>query len=105
MRPPKNIDVANLSLGTTQEGVRNLFEQHGKIDSVDLFTDRYSGESLGFAFVDMLDEGARGAVVELNRKEVHGHNIKVNEAKPRQTISFERPRPQPAPIGMNSKQA
>jgi RNA recognition motif-containing protein len=101
----KNIYVGNLSLGTTQEEIRKLFEQHGEIDSVDLVTDRYSGESLGFAFVHMPDEGARGAIVGLNCKEVHGHNIKVNEAKPRQTISFERPRPQPHPIAMNSKQA
>jgi RNA recognition motif-containing protein len=99
----KNIYVGNLPLGTTQEEIRKLFEQHGKIDSVDLVTDRDSG--VGFAFVHMPDEGARGAIVELNRKEVHGHNIKVNEAKPRQTISFERRRPQPPPIAMNSKQA
>ncbi len=101
----KNIYVGNLSLGTTREEIRKLFEHYGEIDCVDLVTDRYSGESLGFAFVHMPDEGARGAIVELNCKEVHGHNIKVNEAKPRQTISFERGRPQPARIRENAKRA
>lgn len=101
----KNIYVGNLSLGTTQEEIRKLFEPYGDIGSVDLATDRHSGESLGFAFVHMPDEGARGAIVELNCKEVHGRNIKVNEAKPRQTISFEPRRGQPPPIAMNSTQA
>ncbi|MGQ0593605.1 MAG: RNA recognition motif domain-containing protein [Gammaproteobacteria bacterium] len=101
----KNIYVGNLSLGTTQEEIHKLFQQYGEIHSVDLITDRYSGESLGFAFVHMPDQGARGAIVELNSKEVRGCNIRVNEAKPRQTIAFEPRRAQPPPIGTSSKQA
>ena len=81
----KSIYVGNLSPRTTQEEIRKLFEQHGEVDSVDLITDRYSGESRGFAFVKMNDQGAREAIAALDRKEVDGRTIRVNEAKPRET--------------------
>ncbi len=101
----KNIYVGNLSPGMTREDIRKLFEQYGRIDSVNLVTDQYSGESLGFAFVHMPDEGAREAMMELNHKAVHGHNLKVNEAKPHQTISFEPRRSRPPAIAKSSKRA
>jgi cold-inducible RNA-binding protein len=78
-----NIYVGNLSRSTTEEETRKLFERYGEVDSVDLITDRYSGEFRGFGFVGMGDKGAREAIVALNMKEVGGRNIKVNEAKPR----------------------
>jgi len=78
-----NIYVGNLSRRTTEEETRKLFEPYGEVDSVDLITDRYSGEFHGFGFVGMGDKGAREAIVALNMKEVGGRNIKVNEAKPR----------------------
>lgn len=101
----KNIYVGNLSPTMTQGEIRKLFEHYGNIHAVDLVTDRASGKSLGFAFVHMPDEGARGAIMDLNSKEVRGRHIMVNEAKPRQTISFERRRPQPPPIGKNTREA
>ena len=78
-----NIYVGNLSRSTTEEETRKLFEPYGEVDSVDLITDRYSGEFRGFGVVGMGDKGAREAIVALNMKEVGGRNIKVNEAKPR----------------------
>ena len=78
-----NIYVGNLSRSTTEEETRKLFEPYGEVDSVDLITDRYSGEFRGFGFVGMGDKGAREAIIALNMKEVGGRNIKVNEAKPR----------------------
>ena len=78
-----NIYVGNLSRSTTEEETRKLFEPYGEVDSVDLITDRYSGEFRGFGFVGMGDKGSREAIVALNMKEVGGRNIKVNEAKPR----------------------
>jgi RNA recognition motif-containing protein len=78
-----NIYVGNLSRSTTEEETRKLFEPYGEVDSVDLITDRFFGESRGFGFVGMGDKGAREAIVALNMKEVGGRNIKVSEAKPR----------------------
>lgn len=79
-----NIYVGNLSPRTTQNEVRNLFTPYGEVDSVNLITDRYSGDSRGFGFVIMTDTGARQAIAGLDRKSVDGQNIKVNEARPRQ---------------------
>jgi cold-inducible RNA-binding protein len=79
-----NIYVGNLSPRTTQEEVRNLFTPYGEVDSVNLITDRYSGDSRGFGFVMMTATAARQAIAGLDRKSVDGQNIKVNEARPRQ---------------------
>lgn len=79
------IYVGNLSPRTTQKEIRNLFKPYGEVDSVDLIMDRYSGESRGFGFVVMNNNGAKEAMVALDKKEVDGQNIKVNEARPRET--------------------
>ena len=81
----KNIYVGNLSPSTTADELRTLFEQHGEVDSVEIITDRYSGESRGFAFVKMDDQGGTTAIKELDRAMVGDRNIKVNEAKPRES--------------------
>jgi RNA recognition motif-containing protein len=81
----KNIYVGNLSPSTTQEEIRQLFEQYGKVDSVDLITDRYTRAPRGFGFVKMTDEGARKAIAALNMQEVDGRTIRVDEASPRKT--------------------
>jgi cold-inducible RNA-binding protein len=81
---PTKIYVGNLSPRVTQEEIRKLFEQHGEVDTVDLLTDRYSGESRGFGFVTMDNNGARAAITALDKTLVDGRNIKVNEAKPRE---------------------
>jgi RNA recognition motif-containing protein len=73
-----NIYVGNLSPSTTQEAIRKLFKQYGEVNSVNIITALYSGESRGFGFVGMDDKGAREAIVALNTKEVDGHSIKVS---------------------------
>ncbi len=89
------IYIGNLSPSTTREEIRQLFEPYGKVDSVDLITDRYSGESRGFGFVEIESkEAARKAIAALNKQEVGGRNIKVNEAKPRE-VSGRQSGPQP----------
>ena len=80
------IYIGNLSPSTTTEEVRQLFEPYGKVDSIDLITDRYSGEFRGFGFVDMESkEAARKVIATLDKQEIGGRNIKVSEAKPRGT--------------------
>lgn len=77
--------VGNLSYDTTDEKIKELFSQAGSVVSVDLITDKYSGRSKGFAFVEMGgDEAAKTAITTLNNTEVDGRNIVVNEAKPRE---------------------
>ncbi|MDD5672730.1 MAG: RNA-binding protein [Chitinivibrionales bacterium] len=79
----KKLYVGNLSWGATEEAVRNLFAQYGAVTSVSIITDRETGRSRGFAFVEM--EGADEAIAALNGKEFDGRALKVNEAqdKPR----------------------
>jgi cold-inducible RNA-binding protein len=75
--------VGNLSFDTTADGLRTLFAEHGEIESVNLVTDRYSGRSRGFAFVEMAtDEGAQSAISALNGKLVDSREIRVDKAKP-----------------------
>jgi RNA recognition motif-containing protein len=80
----KNIYVGNLNYDTTEETLRNLFAEHGEIASVKLITDRYTGRSRGFAFVEMADdEAAQAAISALNGQTVDNRQLKVDEAKPR----------------------
>jgi RNA recognition motif-containing protein len=80
----KNIFVGNLSFGTTEQDVRTLFEGFGTVDRASIATDRDTGKSRGFAFVEMpnVDEGER-AINELSGKEVNGRALTVNEARPK----------------------
>jgi cold-inducible RNA-binding protein len=87
----KNIYVGNLSPRTTQEEIRQLFEQYGQVDSVDFITDRYTGTRRGFGFVNMTDEGSRMAIAALDKQKVDGQTISVIEAIPR-TTSERQPR-------------
>ena len=81
----KKIYVGNLSYNTTEETLRELFGQHGEVTSVNMVTDRASGRSRGFAFVEMAtDEGAAAAVEALNGKMVDDRELKVAEARPRE---------------------
>ncbi|MCF8034223.1 MAG: RNA-binding protein [Desulfarculaceae bacterium] len=79
----KNLYVGNLSFDTTDETLRALFEQHGEVDSVKVISDRMTGRSRGFGFVEM-SSGGDEAISALDGKEFEGRNIKVNEAKPRE---------------------
>ncbi len=76
------IYVGNLSVETTEDGIKDLFSQHGQVDSVSIITDRMSGRSRGFGFVDMPDDTAgRAAMEALNGTEKDGRTLKVNEAR------------------------
>lgn len=80
----KNIFVGNLDFAATEASIRSLFEAHGAVDRVSLVTDRDTGRSRGFAFVEMADEGeADRAISALNGYTLNGRALNVNEARPR----------------------
>jgi RNA recognition motif-containing protein len=79
-----SIHVGNLSLGTTEEELRQAFSQHGAMAEVKIVTDREMGRPRGFAFVEMSDSNkAANAIKELNLREIGGRSITVHEARPR----------------------
>lgn len=79
-----NIFVGNLSFQTTQADVQAMFANYGAVERVSLVTDRDSGQSRGFAFVEMTDsQEAQNAIAELNGAELHGRALNVNEARPK----------------------
>jgi RNA recognition motif-containing protein len=79
-----NLYVGNLSYETTEDTLRTLFAEYGQIESVNLITDRYTGRSRGFAFVEMsTEQAAQQARSGLNGKQVDERAIKVDKAKPR----------------------
>ncbi len=77
--------VGNLSFQTTQQDLEELFAQSGQVSSVSLMTDRDTGQSRGFAFVEMSsEEEAQAAIQALDGKELDGRALKVNEARARE---------------------
>ena len=79
-----NIYISNLDYGVDDNGLRNLFEQHGNVSSAKVITDRYTGKSRGFGFVEMpSDEEANSAIEKLNQSNFEGKTITVNVAKPK----------------------
>jgi len=79
-----NIYVGNLSFDVNEEDLRKAFEEFGKIESVNVIKDKYTGQSRGFGFVEMPDKAeAQSAVKGLNGKELKGRALSVNEARPR----------------------
>ena len=80
----KNIYVGNLDFGATEEEVRALFEPHGTVDKVTLVRDRDSGQSRGFAFVEMTNDAeAQAAIAAVNGASLGGRSLNVNEARPK----------------------
>ncbi len=80
----KNIFVGNLSFGATEDGVRSLFESHGKVERVSLVTDRDTGQPRGFGFVEMTDDSeAERAIAALNGADLDGRALNINEARPK----------------------
>jgi cold-inducible RNA-binding protein len=85
----KNLYVGNLPHSTTEAELRQVFEAHGAVDKVSLVTDRDTGRSRGFAFVEMTNASeADKAIAALNGTDLGGRPLTVNEAKPK----TERPR-------------
>ena len=79
-----NLYVGGLSFDTSDDGLRTFFEQAGTVESARIITDRDSGRSRGFGFVEMAtDDEGRKAIEELNGKMLDGRTLTVNEARPR----------------------
>lgn len=80
-----NIYVSNLSFNVQDEDLREFFAPYGEVSSAKVISDRETGRSRGFGFVEMPDEAAsRKAIAELNEATVDGRTIKVAEAKPKE---------------------
>jgi len=81
----KRLYVGNLSFETMESDINEVFAQFGSVADCHLITDRYTGKSRGFAFVEMgTDEEAQKAISELDGKVVDGRPLRVNEARPRE---------------------
>jgi RNA recognition motif-containing protein len=79
-----NLYVGNLSYDTTEDTLRTLFGEFGEVESARVITDRYTGRSKGFAFVEMsAEDAAQAAIDALNGKSVDGRDLRVDKAKPR----------------------
>lgn len=83
----KKLYVGNISFQTTNEDLAEAFGQHGTVTSAQVVTDRETGRSRGFAFVEMAD-GGDAAIAAMNGADLQGRTLTVNEARPRE----ERPR-------------
>jgi len=75
------IYAGNLHYGMTEDELQKIFEEYGQVASAKIITDKYSGRSKGFGFVEMPDDGeAQQAIEDLNGKDVKGRNITVNQS-------------------------
>lgn len=80
-----NIYVGNLAYSVTEDELRQAFEQFGTVSRVNMITDKFSGQSKGFGFVEMDDNAEADAAIKgLNDTALSGRNIKVNQARPRE---------------------
>ena len=80
-----NIYVSNLAYNATDDDLRQLFESYGEVDTIRIITDRDTGQSRGFGFVEMPDSAAAKAAIQgLQGKELEGRTLTVNEARPRE---------------------
>ncbi len=79
----RRLFVGNLPLGVTDNDLDQLFAQHGRVESARVVKDQGSGQSRGFAFVEMkTDQEAQAAIMALSGKDFQGHALTVNEARP-----------------------
>lgn len=79
-----NIYVGNLSFNSSSADLEQLFGEYGAVDSAAVISDRETGRSRGFGFVEMAnDEEARTAIKELDGHDLGGRNLRVNEARPK----------------------
>ena len=80
-----NIYVSNIAFNATTQDLRQLFESYGVVDKIDIITDRYTGQSRGFGFVEMPDSAAAKAAIQgVQGKELAGRSLTVDEARPRE---------------------
>ena len=80
-----NIYVGNLSYGMSEDELREAFSAYGDVSSVKILSDRETGRSRGFAFVEMPNKSeGEAAIAQLNGKDVGGRTLRVNEARPRE---------------------
>jgi len=85
----KKLFVGSLSFNSTEDSLRDLFSQAGKVESVTIIMDKFSGRSKGFGFIEMSsEEEAQKAKEMFNGKELDGRTIAVDEAKPMEKKSF-----------------
>ena len=88
-----NIYVGNMPYTVTKDELRDMFSEYGEVSNVNIITDKFSGQSKGFGFVEMPNNAeADAAIKALNKSELKGRNIKVNQAKPRGERPQRRPR-------------
>ena len=87
----KKIFVGNLSFNTTESDLDGLFAQIGAVESVAIITDRTTGRSKGFGFVEMSNEDADAAIAKLNGTDLGGRALTVNEARPMVKREFSGP--------------
>ncbi len=81
----KRLYVGNLPYSVTDEKLSEMFSQHGTVESARVITDKYSGRSKGFGFVEMTtDDEARVAIEKINGQEIEGRKLNVNEARPQE---------------------
>ncbi len=87
----KRLYIGNLSYNTTEDALKELFAQHGTVESVSIHMNKFSGRSRGFGFVEMsTDEEAKAVVEKLNGQNLDGRDLVVNEARPMEEKSGER---------------
>jgi cold-inducible RNA-binding protein len=79
----KKLYVGNLSYGMTEAQVREMFEEHGTVDSIAWITDRDTGRFRGFCFVEMEESAANAAIKSVNGTLIDGRELNVNEARPK----------------------
>lgn len=80
-----NIYVGNLSYSLTEDELREAFAEHGEVSSAKILSDRETGRSRGFGFVEMPNQSeGEAAVTQLNGKDLGGRALRVNEARPRE---------------------
>lgn len=88
-----NIYIGNLPYSVSEEDLRDAFSQFGQVQSANIITDKFSGRSKGFGFVDMPnDSEAHKAIDAMNDQPFKGRTIKVNEARPREERPMRRER-------------
>jgi RNA recognition motif-containing protein len=89
----KRLYVGNLSYNTTEDALKGLFAQHGTVESISILTDKFTGRSRGFGFVEMAtDEEAKAVIEKINGTNLDGRDLVVNEANPVDSNRERRPR-------------